>query len=106
MCQHTTLVKSSDGFVLWCNECLVYRVHFGSIAMVLDPTGLELFKSNLATCYHENCLRQDKRTSKHLFFNTLVEGLQLWFSTQEVGSLLALLQETIISHSELRYNQS
>ena len=83
MCQHTTLAKNSDGFVLWCNECLVYRMHFNSILMVLDVKGLESFKANLCSCYQENRFSQIDRTQKHLFFKTQADGLQLFFSINE-----------------------
>lgn len=106
MCQHTTLAKNSDGFVLWCKECLVYRMHFNSIVMVLDVNGLEVFKANLSNCYEENRLAQIDRMQKHLFFKTQVEGLQLFFSINDVGSLLALLQEAALSYSELNYRAS
>jgi|VirMetMinimDraft_7_1064189.scaffolds.fasta_scaffold177267_1 hypothetical protein len=106
MCQHTTLAKNSDGFVLWCKECLVYRMHFNSIVMVLDVKGLETFKSNLCNCYQENRFSQIDRAQKHLFFKTQVEGLQLFFSINDVGSLLALLQEAALSYSELNYSAS
>jgi len=106
MCQHTTLAKNSDGFVLWCDECLVYRVHFNSIAMALDAKGLEAFKTNLTNCYQQNRFSQIDRTQRHLFFNTLVDGLQLCFSINDTGSLLALLQEAELSHFEFNYHPS
>jgi hypothetical protein len=104
MCQHTTLAKNSDGFVLWCDECLVYRMHFNSIVMVLDVKGLETFKSNLCNCYQENRFSQIDRVQKHLFFNTQVDGLQLFFSINDVASLLALLQEAALSYTEFNYH--
>lgn len=106
MCQHTTLAKNSDGLVLWCNECLVYRVHFNSIAMVLDVNGLELFKNNLSNCYQENRLSQISRSQKHLFFNTQADGFQMCFSINDIGSLLALLQEAALSYSEFNYSRT
>lgn len=106
MCQHTTLTKNSDGFVLWCNECLVYRVHFNSIAMILDNKGLDAFKTNLSNCYQKNRFSQTDRVHKHLFFNTQMDGLQLWFSINEVGSFLSLLQEAALSYAELNYQTS
>ena len=106
MCQHTTLAKNSDGFVLWCNECLVYRMHFNSIVMVLDVKGLETFKTNLSDCYQENRFSQIDRVQKHLFFKTQVEGLQLFFSINDVGSFLALLQEAALSYAEFNYRAS
>lgn len=106
MCQHTILAKNSDGFVLWCNECRVYRMHFNSILMVLDAKGLEVFKTNIWNCYEENRFSQIDRRQKHLFFKTQEVGLQLFFSIHDVGSLLALLQEAALSYSELHYQIS
>lgn len=96
MCQHTTLASNSEGFVLWCECCKIYHVHFNSIVLALDVKGLELFKANLSDCYQENLQKQLSKTKRHIFLDTRLEGLQLWFSTEEVGSLLALLQEAAL----------
>lgn len=73
--------------------------------MVLDCKGLESFKSSLTNCYQENRRHNIPKNQKYLFFNTQVDGLQLWFSVQDVGSLLSLLQEAALSHCELSYYQ-
>ena len=99
MCQHSTVASNSEGFVLWCEDCKIYRVHFNTIVLALDVRGIELFKSNLSVCYQENSVKKIARDKRHIFLDTRLEGLQLWFSTEEVGSLLALLQEAILCFS-------
>jgi hypothetical protein len=74
--------------------------------MILDDKGLEAFKTNLSDCYQKNRFSQTDRVHKHLFFNTQMEGLQLWFSINEVGSFLSLLQEAALSYAELNYQTS
>ncbi|MGH1338779.1 MAG: DUF6686 family protein [Aureispira sp.] len=96
MCDHCTVARNSEGFVLWCEDCKIYRVHFNTIVLALDVKGLELFKSNLSICYQENSGKRIARDKRHIFLDTRLEGLQLWFSTEEVGSLLALLQEATL----------
>jgi hypothetical protein len=72
--------------------------------MVLDEKGLDTFKASLASCYQENRYSQINRAQKHLFFNTQAEGLQLCFSIDNIGSLLALLQEAKLSYYEFNYS--
>ncbi|BDS09412.1 DUF6686 family protein [Aureispira anguillae] len=103
MCQHDSLAKNSDGFVLWCNECRVYNLYFKNIVMTLDERGLYQFKENIATCYAENLNSSKDRNRRTILFDTQVNGMRFCFSTNDVGSLLSLMQEAELSYYELKY---
>lgn len=103
MCQHTRLAQNPDGFILWCNECKVYKVHFGNIALTLDERGLYEFKENMTICYDSNLNDVKYRNERHIFFDTHARGMKLCFSLMDVGSFLSLLQEAELSHYGLKY---
>lgn len=103
MCQHIKLALNSDGFVLWCNECKVYKVHFGNIALTLDQLGLQEFKENMLICYEDNLRGNRCKSERHIFFDTHARGMKLCFSITDVGSLLSLLQEAELAHYSLKY---
>ena len=51
------------------------------------------FKENLNDCYEAHLNKGFCRNQRQIVFNTRLDGMQLLFSVNEVGSLLALMQE-------------
>lgn len=93
MCEYTLLARASNGNVRWCHCCKTYSITFNNIVMNFEPKGFHRFKENLAECYQYNSKNSCKRECRDIYFNTRLEGMQLLFSTTEVGALLSLLQD-------------
>jgi len=92
MCKYSVLAKSGKGFVRYCHDCQTYCLNFGNIVMNFDQVGYDQFKKNVEMCYEEHAECLNHRDLRKIFFDTKVEGLQLVFSTEEVGALLSLMQ--------------
>lgn len=98
MCKYKILVRRNNGLVRWCDDCKAYNVIFNNVVMTYKPKGLESFKKNLAECYEAHCKTDHNRACRNIYFNTLVDGVQFLFSTNEIGNFLSLLQEASLQH--------
>lgn len=103
MCKHTPLAKNADGVILWCNECKVFSLHYNNIIMTLDEQGFGQFKKNMSDCYIQNHRCPKLRHQKDILFETKLDGLRLRFSSNDVGSLLSLLQLAGLNHYGMKY---
>jgi hypothetical protein len=105
MCKYTALTNNGDGRVRWCYDCKTYNVNFNNLIMSFTIQSFSSFKNNLVACYEENINRNCCRDERQILFNTQVEGMQLLFSTNEVGSFLSLMQEAELSLMVLEDNE-
>ena len=100
MCQYKSLAKTNKGKIHRCLKCDSYTLAFNNIVMTFNKTGFLNFKSNVSECYDVNIKCACNQFRRDIYFNTKLEGMQLLFSTKEVGELLMLLQEAEISDFE------
>lgn len=109
MCKYSMLAKNVNGAVRWCHDCQTFNLSFNNFILNFTASGFQQFKANLTACYTENAKQQCCRTKRDIVFNTRLEGMQLLFSTAEVGALLSLMQEAAlheISFEVLGLNES
>lgn len=92
MCKYSILAQNSKGVIRYCYDCGTFNLLYGNILMNFNSTGFTQFKENVTKCYEENIKCNCERKRRDIFFNTRVEGLQLVFSTDEVGDLLSMIQ--------------
>lgn len=93
MCNYSLLVQYKHACVRYCHDCETYTLVFNNLLMNFNGKGLEEFKDGLMDCY-ENCSMRCGDTSKRdIYFNTRLDGMQLLFSVEEVGDVLAIIQE-------------
>ncbi len=97
MCKYTALSNNTDGRVQWCQDCKTYHVNFNNLVMSFSIKSFDSFKNNMLACYEENVNKGCCRDERQVLFNTRVDGMQLLFSTNEVGSFLSLMQEAELS---------
>ena len=106
MCQYTILSQRENAIIRYCNDCKPYILEFSNILINFESQGFEGFKHNLGICYETNTERYfpEHRDIRDIRFNTKIEGLQLLFSLNEIGVLLAMMQEAQLS--ELTFENS
>ncbi|MEL6864122.1 MAG: DUF6686 family protein [Bacteroidota bacterium] len=94
-CKYSILAESAHATIRYCHHCNTYSLLYNNVVMNFEIAGFERFKDNLVRCYEHNtknhCIVH--RKVRDIVFNTSLEGLQLLFSTEEVGELLSLIQE-------------
>ncbi|MEM9918285.1 MAG: DUF6686 family protein [Bacteroidota bacterium] len=96
MCKYEVLAENNGALIQLCKGCGSYTLQFNNLVMNFPPLAFHQFKKSVQDCYNvnvESCGDRDKRT---IIFNTRLDSMQLLFSTNEVGALLALLQEAQI----------
>jgi len=93
MCTYHHLTNSKFGSIKWCEKCGIFHLEFGNIAMNFNVESFSGFKENLLACYQHYSGAECCRNQRSIIFNTRIEGMQLLFSTEEVGNLLAMMQE-------------
>ncbi len=96
MCRYTYLSKNEQGEVKWCHDCKTYHLTFNNMIMNFKSSAFHQFKDNLNACYQANLNTDFDRDERQILFNTRIDGLQLLFSVNEIGSFLSLMQEATI----------
>ncbi|MEM9822669.1 MAG: DUF6686 family protein [Bacteroidota bacterium] len=97
MYKYSVLAKRKQGIIRWCHDCKTYNLAYHNICLNFNATGFEKFKESMEACYEENIKRTNRRNCKDIFIETSLEGLQLLFSTNEIGELLSMLQEASLA---------
>ncbi|MEM9990234.1 MAG: DUF6686 family protein [Bacteroidota bacterium] len=95
MCKYVHLAENKHGNIRYCRHCKTYSVGYSNLLINLSDSGMELFKIDLMHCYDYHIEHQysEYRDLRNVTIATGVEGLSFLFSTNEVGELLALIQE-------------
>ena len=97
MCNFNTLSNIEFGLVVWCQDCESYNLYFGNIVLTLNHQGLEQFKDYIMQKYSASYCNGN-RECKQILVETTLDGMQMFFSLNEMGALIALIQEAEINH--------
>ncbi|MFT4761632.1 MAG: hypothetical protein ACI9XO_004190 [Paraglaciecola sp.] len=103
MCKYSILAKKPNGMIRYCHECETYSLLFNNVLMSFDPNGFEGFKNTIYDCYEHNSEQHfpEHRNVKDITFNTQTKGMSLLFSTNEVATILSMMQDAELAFMEI-----
>ncbi len=87
------LFHDKNGFVVRCQECLLYQVTFGNVAIDMyqeDFSQIANFIDQKVKLYND-CLPKDQKT---IFIKLPADGIKMVFSYKELCSFNDMLQTT------------
>jgi hypothetical protein len=104
MCKYQNLSQNSFGLIVWCRDCNIYNLYFGNIVLTLDELGFYEFKDSMAHRYSEGGNKRNlDRNKKDILYRTPLDGFRFFFSINDVGSLVALMQAAELNYLQMNY---
>ena len=101
MCTYQTLAHNPFCMVIFCPDCKIYQLYFGHLILSLNKNGINQIMEVLLLKYAAYAAVEPNRDFKNIFIDTEFKGLRMCFTINEIGDLIALLQESMISHFEV-----